>query len=426
MCRVDRVRAHRSGGTVGPIVLALLVAAPTLPRDAHGRECISHFGFGYSRACRPEPFEIDAAASADASAAEDDDGAEGEGEAARGGGVDEASDETSDHEPATGSAAVSAWKAFLLSLTNVGRGRRAETEAVWRRRATVGVGFDDNPASATSAAIIPKWGLPDLLPEEKRKRGAFFTLLRAEIEHRQPWGEGRDWLTAFSATGRRTGRAVTDYDAFRADLSTGPRWLLDPRVTFDLPLRASIGRFEATDRNFARQWQSWEFSIAPRFSQTVIRGVDVVVDGAVGRRTHYSEPDQTTPFAELATGFEIRTAGFGTISLAGTLGREPARSPIEANSSRGAVVSWHHRPLPELGLSARWALTTFSYDATDPIYGAERRRDDRAEIGAEATWTVEALGVDLLLAHTRTRNRSNQPLHAFDRAVTTVGMRKAF
>ena len=425
MCRVDRVRARRSGGTVGPIVLALLVAVPAVPRVAHGRECISHFGFGYSRTCRPEPFEIDASASGDASTIEDDDGAEDEGEAAQGGGADEASEETSGHEPANASAAVAAWKAFLLSLVNVGRGKREE-EAVWRRRATVGVGFDDNPASATSAEVIPKWGLPDLLPEEKRKRGAFFAMLRADIEHRQPWGEGRDWLTAFSATGRRTGRAVTDYDAFRADLSTGPRWLLDPRVTFELPLRASIGRFEASDRNFARQWQSWEIAIAPRFRQTMIKGVDIVVDGAVGQRTHYSEPDQTTPFGEIAAGFEVRTGKLGTVSLAATLGREPARAPIEANTSRGVVFSWHHRPLPDLTLSARCALSTFRYDATDPIYGSERRRDDRVAIGLEAVWTVEALGADLLLGHTLTRNHSNQPLHAFDRAVTTMAVRKAF
>ena len=425
MSRVDRVRARRSGGTVGPILLALLVVAPTFPREADGRECISHFGLGYSRTCRPEPMELDTATSGDASVIEDDDGTEGEGEAAQGGGADEVSDAVTDAEPAKDTAAAAAWKAFFLSLVNVGRGKREE-EAVWRRRATVGVGFDDNPASATSAAAIPKWGLPDPLPEEKRKRGAFFAMLRADIEHRQPWGEGRDWLTAFSATGRRTGRTVTDYDAFRADLSTGPRWLLDPRVTFELPLRASIGRFETTDRGFARQWQSWEVAVAPRFRQTVTKGVDVVVDGAVGRRTHYAEPDQTTPFAEVATGFEIRTAGFGTVSLAATLGREPARSPIEADTNRGAVFSWHHRPIPNLGLSARCALTTYRFDATDPIYGAERRRDDRVTIGAEAVWTVEALGADLVLSHAHTRNRSNQPLHAFERDVTTVAVRKPF
>ncbi len=408
MCCVGRVPAGRSGRSAAPIWLVLLLSASASTARAAGAECVVRFSLFGAPTCEGADHGDDVSAATE----EDGDGDEPEG--AEAGGAEAAP------EPVT-----SASQAFLLSLAHAGGGRRSDETATWRRRASVGVGWDDNPASATSAAIIPKWGLPSILPERSRKRGAFFAQLRAEIDHRQPWGEGRDWLTYFSVTGRKTDR-VTDYDAFNATLFTGPRWLLDPRVTMDLPLRTSIGRFVPTDGNDPQRWQSWEVAVAPRIGHEWSEGLEVFTEGTIGRRTHFAEPGKTSTFMAIASGVTLKTKDFGTFSIAPTFRREPTRLSTEANSSTGVDFGWRHRPHPAVALSLHGTIATICFDETEPIYGAERRRDERVSIGGETAWTIEDLGADLVVGFEITRNRSNQPLHAFDRDITTIALRKPF
>lgn len=399
------------------VCVALLLSASASTGRAFGAECVVRFSLFGAPACED-------ASRNDVSAATEGDGGGDEPEGDEGGG-DEGGGAEADDEPVTDEPVTSASRAFLLSLAHAGGGKRSGETATWRRRVSVGVGWDDNPASATSAAVIPKWGLPGILPERSRKRGAFFAQLRAEIEHSRPWGEGRDWLTYFSVSGRKTSR-VTDYDAFNATLFTGPRWLLDPRVTVDLPLRTSIGRFEPMDGSDPQRWQSWEIAFAPRVAYEWFEGVELFTEGSIGRRTHFAEPGKTSTLMAMTSGVAWKTGALGTFSIGPIFRREPARLPTEANSSNGVDFGWHHRPHPAVALSLHGTIATVRFDETEPIYGVDRRRDERLAVGGETAWTIEGLGADLVVGFELTRNRSNQPLHAYDRDVTTIALRKPF
>jgi tetratricopeptide (TPR) repeat protein len=287
----------------------------------------------------------------------------------------------------------------------------------------LGFGYDSNVNAATSSTQVALPGLGGIiatLDSSATRRGDAVTALAGglNVTHKlaQRWA-----LLGTAAAAARLHPDESRFDQLTLDGSIGGRWSRE---------RDSI--------TVGGQFQSFEVDDA-RFRET---------RGLVAQWQHaYDDNRQVSLFGQHARlrypTQRIRDADRTVLGTAYAKAFSVRFSPVVFTSAyagsereRGAGVPhlghelWGVRLGAELRLGRGWGVQVGAsheerrYGGTEPLF-AEARKDRQTDLSAGITYLLRAR-TTLLAQLAYTDNRSNIPIHAFDRSVGTLSVRFAF
>lgn len=309
---------------------------------------------------------------------------------------------------------------YLAMMNN-----RDQVGSAWRARATVGVGYDSNPGTQTSAREVTMFGLPFTLSDTARKRGAAFAFVKGEFDHIYRFNREFAWTSSATFSARKH-FGLSDFDNFSGNFSTGPVWQPGDQTTVLLPFYASVNRIETSSKSFDDRWYSWETGVAPQIRYAAFDWLNLNLATTAGRRFYFKDGDKDATVASVSPSVDVKIPNAGTLSLGAALGRELARTAPNSNASFGVNAGWQYNITSNFVASLYGNYTQSHYDAPEIIYGNDRRRDDRTTVGADLIYTWDAIGSDILLSYAHTWNSSNLAIYSYDRDTVSVAIRKGF
>lgn len=291
----------------------------------------------------------------------------------------------------------------------------------------LGFGYDSNVNSATAAsqitipAAVPGiGGATFVLDPGSRERDDAFAVLSGGLNVTHKLNE--NWALVGAASGSaRLHRDENRFDPLTLDGSAGARW---SRERDAVTVGAQVQSFELDDARFREtkglvaQWQHSyderrQASVFGQYSELrypaqVIRDADRSVLGVAYGRA-FAVRYAPVLFGSAYTGTERERAS-GVPHLGHDLWGARLGAELRLGGGLGVLVSASHEQR--------------RYGGTEPLFAAARK-DRQTDLSLGVSYLLRAR-TTLLAQLAQIDNRSNIPIHAFDRTVGTLSVRLAF
>lgn len=291
----------------------------------------------------------------------------------------------------------------------------------------LGFGYDSNVNSATAAsqitipAAVPGiGGATFVLAPGSRERHDAFAALSGGLNLTHKLNE--NWALVGAAAGSaRLHRDEDRFDQLTLDGSAGARW---SRERDAVTVGAQIQSFELDDarlRETKGLVAQWQHSYDERRQASVFGQYSALRYPAQSIR----DADRSVLGVAYGRAFAVRYAPvlFGS-AYTGTERERASGVPHLGHELRGVRLGAELRLGQGWGVLASASHEERRYGGTEPLF-AEARKDRQSDLSAGISYLLRAR-TTLLAQLAYTDNRSNIPIHAFDRTVGTLSVRFAF
>ncbi len=308
---------------------------------------------------------------------------------------------------------------YQIDNPNVVQPTNNPSRVQWGVWGELGFMVDSNANAAPVIDTVTMYDVPFTLSDDAKQMKDNAKIAKLGITNHIKLSDRVYWQTQLSGHWKGY-NTLSILDSLQFNLQTGPYVALIPTISLRLPVTANRVTIGHKDSYYYHS-----YGVSPQLNYQFSSKSNLSTAFTWAKRQYQNEnkPDVTT--LSLSLSLQYRLSENARIGVSFNLGEENSKNKFDSSSTLGGNINYSYSFNSDFSISSSLGYDVQSYKEKEAAF-SEKRNDKLFNASISATQYLNAIGTDLSLSVSYSKNSSNLELYDYTRTQTYLSISKSF